>query len=329
MGSQINKLSKKTWLVTGAAGFIGSHIVEQLLRVGQKVVGLDNFSSGNEKNLENVKQNVGFHYSNFSLVKGDIRSKEICDKVTESVDFVLHQAAYVSVQGSIDNPELTHEVNVNGFQNILHAAKKNNVKRFIFASSSAVKVFESNDDSLVSRQTSPYALSKYMNEKMAETYSSTYNIKTIGLRYFNVYGPRQSLESEYSAVIPSWYKKILNRESPQVFGDGLSTRDFCFVADIARANILAALCDLHMDMHKVYEIATGESKTILQLYDFYRNNFPSSSLAPRPEFVAKREGEIRHSVANIDPAKKDLGYLPKYRIEDGLSATVKWFSENY
>lgn len=326
MGDKLNG-NQKTWLVTGAAGFIGSHIVEQLLLSGQRVIGLDNLSNGYLRNIHEVKSKVGDWFSNFRFIKGDIRSLKTCISAVKDVDYILHQAAFVSVQGSVSKPRYTHQNNVDGFQNILTAAQKAYVRRIVFASSSAVKAFECKDNSKMS-QLSPYALSKYMNEKMAEVFSCLYGISTVGLRYFNVYGPRQAMEGTYAAVIPNWFRELKKNRNPVIFGDGLSTRDFCFVKDVVKANLNAAIREDLKKSHNIYEIASGESQTILQLFDSYKSCLPNPFTLSHPSFATERLGEIRHSVANIEQAKSDLGYMPEYKINDGLKMTLHWFHEN-
>lgn len=310
-----------TWLVTGVAGFIGSNLMEELLRLNQKIVGLDNFYSGYQTNIDKVLQEVPEQYrSNFSFHRGDICSLDDCLHVMQDVDYVLHHAAVCSVLDSIKNPLLTNEVNVGGFINILMAAQKHKVKRVIYASSSAVygdsPISPKQEDQEV-KPISPYAASKYINEIYAKTFSSCYGLEAIGLRYFNIFGKRQDPNGAYAAVIPVWLNAMLKGEKVFINGDGETTRDFCYIENVVQANLLAALTDNIAAINTVYNIASGRSITLNKLFDIMKSTFNITQIS-QPEYRNFRAGDIKQSVANIDKAATILRYQPSYQLEDGL-----------
>ena len=321
----------RRWLVTGAAGFIGSHLLETLLRHDQTVVGLDNFSTGHRRNLDEVGALVSAdQWSRLRFVEGDIRDLQTCKEACAGADFVLHQAALGSVPRSIADPATTHAVNVDGFVNILLAARAAGVSRFVYAASSSTygdhpdlpKVEEK-----IGRPLSPYAVTKLVNELYADVFARCYGVDSIGLRYFNVFGPRQDPEGAYAAVIPKWIAAMLDGAAVQINGDGQTSRDFCFVANAVQANLLAALVPRKAARAEVYNVAVGERTSLLRLHELLAMNVarvrPGVD-SPPPRFGPVRAGDVQHSQASIDKARRDLRYEPTERIEDGLAITVDW-----
>jgi UDP-N-acetylglucosamine 4-epimerase len=320
------------WLVTGAAGFIGSHLVEKLLTLGQVVVGLDNFSTGFAANLEAVRRRVGEqHWSLLRFLEADICDPAACEGATRGVDYVLHQAALGSVPRSIADPIRTNRANVDGFLNLLVAARDAKVKRFVYAASSSTygdhpglpKV-----ESLIGKPLSPYAVTKYVNELYADVFSRTYGMDCIGLRYFNVFGPRQDPQGAYAAVIPRWFEQLCEGISPQINGDGETSRDFCFIDNTVQANLLAAT-STHPDAgNQVYNVAVGGRTTLNELFRAIRSLLSKSDAAIahiEPTHADFREGDVRHSQADISKAKNLLGYQPTHTVEQGLLVTSEWF----
>ncbi len=321
-----------TWLVTGVAGFIGSNLLEFLLDHNQKVVGLDNFANGYRTNLEAV---LTLHNAKqkdpdlFQFIEGSICDLETCQYVCKDVDFVLHQAALGSVPRSIKNPLASHDANVTGFVNMLIAAKDHQVKRFVFASSSSVYGDSPLLPKVESHQgnpLSPYAATKMADELYAKAFSTVYDIQTIGLRYFNVFGARQNPDNPYAAVLPIWIKALLQNEPVYINGDGETSRDFCYVKNAIQANILAAFADKSEAMNQVYNIAVGDQTTLNHVYAFLKE------LLNRPDHQATyrdfRAGDVRHSLADITKAKTLLGYEPQYPIFEGLKEAISWYKEN-
>lgn len=317
------------WLVTGAAGFIGSHITEHLLINGQNVVALDNFSSGKERNIEQMISIVGENAAQrFRLIRGDIQNFEMCIEACKGVDYVLHHAALVSVPHSIKRPIETNSVNVSGFLNMLTASSKSKVKRFIYASSSAVYGDDEQQPKIegqIGIPLSPYAATKNINEIYAAAYNHIYDLECIGLRYFNVFGSRQDTEGAYAAVIPSWFKALMKNEPAVIFGDGENTRDFCYVKDVVKANICAAMTNNKRAFGNVFNIGLGKQTSLNELFEILKSIAAPKSEA-RPQFAAFREGDIRHSVANIDSAVSVLGFRPEYSLKQGLSEAAEWYS---
>jgi UDP-N-acetylglucosamine/UDP-N-acetylgalactosamine 4-epimerase len=326
----------RTWLVTGVAGFIGSHLVENLLRLEQKVVGLDNFATGKRENLEHIRTAVGESaWKNFRFIEGDIRSLDACRRACHGVDLVLHQAALGSVPRSIDDPVSSNEANVAGFVNLLVAARDAGVERFVYASSSAVygdhpalpKVEDATGVAL-----SPYGLTKQVDELYAQVFARCYGFDSIGLRYFNVFGPRQDPNSDYAAVIPCWVAAMIRNQTAYINGDGKTARDFCYVDNVVQANLLAGLADDPQGLNQVYNVALGEQTSLCELFEMIR-----SMLAPRfPHLRATRavhrearRGDVRFSLADIGKARRLLGYRPVCRVREGLERTVAWYAENY
>ncbi len=314
-----------SWLITGVAGFIGSHLLETLLKHNQKVIGLDNFATGKKANLEDVLNKLTkTQQDNFTFIEGDIRDLSTCEKAVKGVDYVLHQAALGSVPRSLKDPITTNDVNVTGFLNMIRAAQESQVKCFVYASSSSVygdspelpKV-----EAKVGTPLSPYAVSKKINELYANVFTRCYGLPTIGLRYFNVFGPRQDPESLYAAVIPLWIKSLLQGESCYINGDGLYSRDFCFVNNVVQANIKAALSDNSKAYGEVFNIAFGERTTLLELFDMIRENAGLNDKI-KPQHREIRPGDVPHSLANLDKSKDLLKYDPQYSVHEGMKITV-------
>lgn len=313
------------WLVTGAAGFIGSHLVEQLLRAGQQVVGLDNFATGRRENVEVVAAGAGDRYR---FVEGDITSLETCHRVCEGVDFVLHQAALGSVPRSLKDPLASHRANVDGFANMLVAARDAKVKRFVYASSSSVY----GDDPTLPKQEqrtgrvlSPYAATKAVNELYAGVFQRSYGLETVGLRYFNVFGPRQDPNGPYAAVIPRWVAALEAGQPCDINGDGSTSRDFCFVLNAVQANLRGALAPGADVSDTVYNVAVGHKTSLLELYAFIRERVAVrrpdvKGLSPRHQPF--RPGDIKDSQADISRARERLGYSPTHTVAQGLDVTL-------
>ena len=317
-----------TWLITGVAGFIGSNLMEGLLKLNQKVIGIDNFITGYESNIAEVLRIVSpQQVKNFTFYEKDICSFKNCERVMGGVDYVLHQAALGSVPRSIKDPITTNTVNISGFLNVLTAARNNKVKRFIYASSSSVY-----GDSLtlpkvedkIGGQLSPYAVSKYTNELYASVFSKCYGVEVIGLRYFNVFGQRQDPQGAYAAVIPLWFREMLNKDVVYINGDGQTTRDFCYVDNVVQANLLAALTNNADAVNDVYNVAVGENITLNELFVTIRSILDIAENY-RPKYRSFREGDIKHSLANIDKARTKLIYNPEYDVKRGLLTAVVWY----
>lgn len=321
----------KVWTVTGAAGFIGSNLVEQLLRLNQRVIGLDNFSTGSRQNLREIREAVGERkWKNFVPLEGDIRVPEICERATRGVDYLLHQAALGSVPRSLANPQDSHASNVTGFLNMLVAARDNGVRRFVYASSSSVygdsPLLPKREDQL-GRCLSPYALTKRINELYAEVFNRCFGLNWVGLRYFNVFGPRQDPDGAYAAVIPKWIAAMIRGQAVHINGDGQTSRDFCYVANVVQANLLAATAP-DGALNQVYNIAVCARTTLNQLYDLLRIKLaPLYPQLHRAQAVYGefRPGDVRHSEADISRAAHLLGYRPSHTLEQGLSEALGWY----
>lgn len=324
--------SPRSWLITGVAGFIGSNLLEALLKLDQTVVGLDNFSTGHRRNLKEVQGLVTpEQWSRFSFHDGDICDLETCRRVTEGVDYVLHQAALGSVPRSINDPITSNKANVDGFLNMLVAARDSSVRRFVYAASSSTygdhpglpKV-----EDVIGKPLSPYAVTKYVNELYAEVFGKTYGLSTIGLRYFNVFGPRQDPNGAYAAVIPKWFSGLISGESIYINGDGKTSRDFCYVANAVQANILAATSQHSEAGNQIYNVAVGERTELIGLFEVIRDllaeTHPDKKDA-QPVFRDFRTGDVRHSLADIGKAKRLLGYEPTHRIRGGLREAMAWY----
>ena len=322
----------RTWLVTGVAGFIGSNLLEGLLNLGQRVIGFDNFSTGYRRNLEDVRKEIpGKAWERFRFLEGDIRNLSDCQKACEGVDYVLHQAALGSVPRSVDDPIQTNQSNVDGFLNMLVAARDAGVKRFVYASSSAI-YGDSADlpkrEDKVGLPLSPYAVTKSVNELYADVFSKLYGLVSMGLRYFNVFGKRQDPKGAYAAVIPKWIGLMLNGEIPTIDGDGETTRDFCYIENVIQANLLSALTDNGGAMNKVYNIAFGKQTSLNQLYGLIRDEvskYKSGIKKVEPVYGPFRMGDIRHSLADISKAKNLLEYQPEYDVAQGMGYSIPWY----
>ena len=318
----------KRWLVTGAGGFIGSNLVEALLAANQTVVGLDNFTTGRRENLKAMASAAG---GQFTLVEGDIRSADTCRSVCLGADYVLHQAAQVSVPASMDDPQTTHEINVTGFANVLAAAREAKVRRVVYATSCAVYGDSTRlplTEDQPTRPLSPYATSKLANEAQAETSSRADGPEAIGLRYFNVFGPRQDPKGVYAAVIPAWASAMIRNSPVEVFGDGSTTRDFCYIANVVQANLLAATVEMHAARHEVVNVAAGGRTSLNELFEMLRSmllsEFPHLQNS-RPVYRDFRAGDVRHSQADITKARQLLGYIPTHPAEAGLREALAWY----
>ena len=321
------KARRRTWLVTGAAGFIGSHLVENLLKLDQNVVGLDNLSTGSRDNIAHLK-------GDFRFIEGDIRDLDTCREACRSVELVLHEAALGSVPRSIDKPVPTHESNINGFLNMLIAARDAGVSRFVYASSSAVYGDDDNMpkvEAKIGRAMSPYGLSKQVNEQYASVFATCYGFETIGLRYFNVFGPRQNPDGAYASVIPAWIGALVRNQTAYINGDGTISRDFCHVDNVVQGNLLSAMTENPAAVNQAYNIAHGEQTTLTELFELIR-----MLLIPRMPHLrtvravhrAPRRGDLPRSLASIDKAEKLLGYAPTFKIRDGLEQTIDWYVNN-
>jgi UDP-N-acetylglucosamine 4-epimerase len=322
----------KTWLITGVAGFIGSHLLETLLKLDQRVIGLDNFCTGYQKNLEEVRALVGeSRWSRFQMLEGDICDAAACRRACEGVDFVLHQAALGSVPRSLADPLATHENNVTGFVNMSIAARDAAVKRFVFASSSAVYGDEPGSPKVeekIGLPLSPYAASKIMNETYAGVFARAYDFSFVALRYFNVFGPRQDPEGAYAAVIPKWIAALLTRETIFINGDGETSRDFCYIENVVQANLLTATTNKPEAINQIYNVAIGERTTLNQLLEFLKRQLHTHDASvqnQKPVYRDFRPGDVRHSLADINKARRLLGYEPEYPIERGLEMAMDWY----
>ena len=327
--------SPRVWLITGVAGFIGSNLLESLLKLGQTVVGLDNYATGYARNLEQVQALVGDKlWRNYTHIEGDIRKLDDCSRACTGVNYVLHHAALGSVPRSIEDPIATHEANVSGFVNMLVAARDAKVRRFVYAASSSTygdhpglpKV-----EDVIGRPLSPYAVTKYANELYADVFARCYGLNSIGLRYFNIFGPRQDPDGAYAAVIPKWIAQFIGRQPVTINGDGNTSRDFCYVENAIQANLLAAVAESPDALNQVYNIAVSERTTLNELFEAGRSLLVDQFTwlrDYRPQYRAFREGDVLHSQADISKAQKRLGYAPTHRIGDGLKEAMAWYVKN-
>jgi UDP-N-acetylglucosamine/UDP-N-acetylgalactosamine 4-epimerase len=322
----------RKWLITGAAGFIGSNLLQTLLELDQHVVGLDNFATGHRRNLQEVEHSVGpVRWRRLHFLEGDIRDSEACRRACEGVEFVLHQAALGSVPRSIEDPITTNSVNIGGFLEMLVAARAAGVKRFVYAASSSTygdhpglpKV-----ESVIGRPLSPYAITKFANELYADVFARTYGFPSIGLRYFNIFGARQDPNGPYAAVIPKWIAAMLHGEPVYINGDGETSRDFCYVVNAVQANLLAAATANPEAVNQVYNVAVGQQTSLNELFEHLRG-----MLSPRfthlasvkPAYCAFRAGDVRHSLADISKAQRLLGYAPTHVVGEGLREAMHWY----
>lgn len=318
-----------TWLVTGCAGFIGSNLLEQLLKLDQQVVGLDNFATGHQRNLDEVRSLVSAEqWQNFRFIEADIRDYASCEQAVQGVDYVLHQAALGSVPRSINDPVTTNATNISGFLNILQAARQAGVKGFVYAASSSTygdhpalpKV-----EACIGNPLSPYAVTKYVNELYSDVFSRCYGFNATGLRYFNVFGPRQDPNGAYAAVIPKWTAAMISGQPVQVNGDGETSRDFCFVANAVQANILAATTPLAKA--EVFNVAVGDRTTLNDLFNAIRDTLADNGIHYQLEPVHQdfRAGDVRHSQADVSKAGQLLGFVPSHTIWQGLKVAMPWY----
>jgi UDP-N-acetylglucosamine 4-epimerase len=324
--------SAYTWLITGVAGFIGSNLLETLLQYNQKVIGLDNFVTGHQYNFDKVKQQIDSEkWSNFTFIEGDICSLDTCKQACDKVDFVLHQAALGSVPRSIEDPIRTNESNINGFLNMLVAARDANVKRFVYAASSSTYGDHPDlpkQEDKIGNPLSPYAVTKYVNELYASVFARTYDFKTIGLRYFNIFGPRQDPNGAYAAVIPKWVASMLHKEAVYINGDGETSRDFCFIDNVVQINLLSAMTQNAEATDQVYNVALNDQTSLNQLHASIKQLIlerVSNLEIAEPIYRDFRAGDVRHSRADISKAERLLGYKPKYKIDEGLKRSMDWY----
>jgi UDP-N-acetylglucosamine 4-epimerase len=324
------------WLITGVAGFIGSNLLEKLLKLNQRVVGLDNFATGHRYNLDQVQALVTpSQWSRFNFIDGDIRNLEDCRKACEGVSYVLHQAALGSVPRSIEDPIATNSTNIGGFLNMLVAARDAKVSRFVYAASSSTygdhpglpKV-----EDCIGKPLSPYAVTKLVNEQYADVFARVYGFNTIGLRYFNIFGQRQDPNGAYAAVIPKWIAAMIKNEPIWINGDGETSRDFCYVANAVQANLLAATTAVPDAVNQVYNIAVGERTTLNELFEAIRSSLEPKFLhlkGFKPSYQDFRAGDVRHSLAHISKAHILLGYEPSHRIWQGLAEAIDWYANHH
>ena len=327
-------LAPKTWLITGVAGFIGSNLLETLLKLDQRVVGLDNFATGHHKNLAEVQTLVSAaQWARFNFIEGDIRELADCRRACEGVDCVLHQAALGSVPRSIEDPLATNAANITGFLNMLVAARDARVHSFTYAASSSTygdhpglpKV-----EDVIGKPLSPYAVTKYVNELYADVFARSYGLETIGLRYFNVFGPRQDPEGAYAAVVPKWAASLLKGQTVFINGDGETSRDFCFVDNAVQANLLAATVAPGAARNQVYNVAVGDRTTLNTLFSLLRDNLAAHGVGAdvQPVYRDFRSGDVRHSQADVGKAQRLLGYAATHRMAQGIAAAMPWYLEH-
>ncbi|MEO2127038.1 MAG: SDR family oxidoreductase [Christiangramia sp.] len=327
--SQFEELSSKIILITGGAGFIGSNLCEKLLEIGANIVCLDNFSTGHKKNIEPFINN-----EKFTLIEGDIRDLNTCQKACKNIDYVLHEAALGSVPRSLKDPITSNEVNVSGFLNMLVAARDNDVKRFVYAASSSTygdsEALPKVEDK-IGKPLSPYAITKYVNELYADIFGKAYGLDTIGLRYFNVFGRRQDPNGAYAAVIPKFVMQFMQHESPVINGDGTYSRDFTYIDNVVQMNLLALTVSKKEAVNEVYNTAVGDRTNLVELTQYlkeYLSEYDSEIKNVEVKHGPNRPGDIPHSLASVEKAKELLGYDPQYKIADGLKEAVKWYWDN-
>lgn len=327
--------SPRTWLITGVAGFIGSNLLETLLKLDQRVVGLDNFSTGHQRNLDEVHALVpAKKWSRFRFIKGDIRDLGTCRNACQDVDYVLHLAALGSVPRSIEDPINTNGNNISGFLNMLVAARDAGVRRFVYAASSSTygdhpglpKI-----EDRIGQPLPPYAVTKLVNELYAAVFAKAYGFKTIGLRYFNIFGRRQDPNGAYAAVIPKWFAGLIKSEPVYINGDGETSRDFCYIDNCVQANLLAAVTENEAAVNQVYNVAFGERTTLNELFHLIKDLVAASrphAKEMKPVYRDFRAGDVRHSLADIAKAKNQLGYEPEFSVKDGLDKAAAWYGAN-
>jgi len=327
--SQKEKISNSNILVTGGAGFIGSNLCEALISFGAKVRCLDNFATGHRKNLDAI-----IDHSSFELIEGDIRDADTCLRACENIDYVFHEAALGSVPRSLKDPKTSNDVNVSGFLNMLIAVKELGVKRFIYAASSSTygdseKLPKIEDE--IGKPLSPYAITKYVNELYADIFHKSYGVDTIGLRYFNVFGRKQDPNGAYAAVIPKFVMQFMQHESPLINGDGTYSRDFTYIDNVVQMNLLAMVSDNPKAVNQVYNTAVGDRTNLVELTQLLKKHlseYDSEIAKIDVKHGPNRPGDIPHSLASVDKAKKLLGYSPEFHIDDGLKEAVAWYWDN-
>ncbi len=328
------KQSPSTWLVTGCAGFIGSNLIEHLLKLGQKVTGLDNFLTGHQKNLDMVEALVGPEaWKNFRFIRGDIRDLDTCHEACKGAEHVLHEAALGSVPRSINDPIATNSCNITGYLNMLVAARDAGVKSFVYASSSSIygdsQTLPKVEDH-IGNCLCPYAVTKRVNELYADVFARCYNFAAIGLRYFNVFGQRQDPFAAYAAVIPQWFSSLLRNETVYVNGDGETSRDFCYIDNVVQANLLASFAKDEA-RNEVYNVAFGQRTSLNELFELVKEEVvrcKPDATSVKPVYRDFRAGDARHTLADISKAKTLLGYEPKFSIRDGLRLAGSWYAAN-
>lgn len=328
----------RRWLVTGAAGFIASNLVEFLLKQEQQVVGFDNFATGYRHNLDEVHSLVGDEaWKRFQFIEGDLQYIEDCLRAVRGIDLILHQGAIGSVPRSIEDPLTSHAANVTGTVNLLAAAKDAGIKRFVYASSSSVYGDDPDlpkVESKIGNCLSPYAATKRADEIYADVFCRCYGLQAAGLRYFNVFGPRQDPKGAYAAVIPAWIAALLEGAPVFINGDGETSRDFCHVLNVVQANVLAACRPLPESAHRVYNVAVGDRTTLNELFALIQSNLgrldvPESVKTAKPEYRDFRAGDVRHSLADISAARNDLGFAPTHDVRRGMEETIAWYVADY
>lgn len=327
------RAAPRRWLVTGVAGFIGSNLLETLLKLDQQVAGLDNFATGHQKNLDVVKSLVSAEqWARFTFIEGDITDLDTCHKAANGVDYVLHQAALGSVPRSLENPLRTNETNVTGFLNMLVSSRDARVRKFVYAASSSTygdhpglpKI-----EDRIGKPLSPYAVTKYVSELYADVFARSYGTPSVGLRYFNVFGPRQDPNGAYAAVIPKWFYSLLHGETVFINGDGSTSRDFCYVANTVQANILAAVTEDPAAINQVYNVALGDRTTLNELFEHIRSMVAerrTDMVGVKPTYRDFRAGDVMHSQADITKARALLGYEPTHRVVEGLRLASDWYA---
>lgn len=328
------KAQPRTWLVTGAAGFIGSNLLETLLKLDQRVVGLDNFSTGYQRNLDEVRTLLTTEqWANFQFIHGDIRDEATCHQSCKGADYVLHQAALGSVPRSIEDPITTNQNNIDGFLNMLVAARDAKVRRFVYAASSST--YGDHPDlpkveDKIGRPLSPYAVTKVVNELYADVFAKTYGLQSIGLRYFNVFGPRQDPNGAYAAVIPKWTDAMIKGKSIYINGDGETSRDFCYISNTVQVNLLAATTEDPAAINQIYNVALGDRTTLNQLFRSVKHALGANGISylQNPVHRDFRVGDVMHSQANISKACQRLGYAPDKRIQEGIDQAIPWYIRN-
>ena len=333
------KSNQSTWLITGVAGFIGSNLLEKLLTLNQRVVGLDNFDTGYHDNIKrainDANDSMGKDFSeNFKFINGDIRNIEHCREACSGIDYVLHQAALGSVPRSLKDPISTNRANVDGFLNMLLSSRDANVKRFVYAASSSTYGDHTElpkIEDVIGNPLSPYAVSKLVNELYASVFARCFGYKTIGLRYFNIFGKRQDPNGAYAAVIPRWIRAMLDGSEVFIYGDGETSRDFCYIDNAVQINILAAVTDNEEALNQVYNVALNDRTSLNELYRMIEHKLHGKGveiLKDNQIYREFRSGDVRHSQADISKAKRLLNYFPKYKISDGLDHSIDWYIEN-